>query len=356
MSRRRDVRADGSGRIVVLGGYGAVGRALVGRLVGAGRPVVVAGRDARQAAATAAAHPGARPAAVDLTAPASLRDTLSAGDVVVNCTGLEDLRLVQVAVAAGAHYTDITATRTYLDALATVHDTAVAGRRTILCSVGLAPGLTNLLAADIDRRHPDPRPIDITLLLGLGDAYGAASHEWTLSRLGATFPDPVDGHLVRNFSDGRRVALPGGFGARRAVRFDLADQHTLTRTLDRPVTTRLAFDPAAVTTLAAAAGRLPPLGRAVAGLLRRLPPVRMGTAWYAGRVERRGGPGHWTLGASQTQATAAVTAVAVELLRDDDPPPGVHHLHQLVTLTDVAARLHHAEVLTTQPLSAHGDG
>ncbi len=42
------------------------------------------------------------------------------------------------------------------------------------CRVGLAPDLTDLLAADIHRRHPD-RLTDITVLLGPDDAFGATS-------------------------------------------------------------------------------------------------------------------------------------------------------------------------------------
>ena len=334
-------------RVVVLGGYGAVGREVV-RLLGDGsRQILIAGRDEPRAGALATTIAGAVAAAIDLSRPNSLREIVSRDDLVVNCTGMEDIALARNVIESEAHYLDISASQGHLAALAALDETAVAHRRTILCSVGLAPGLTNLLAADLHRRYPGTRPIEVTALLGLGDDYGAASQAWTLARIGTTFPDPIDGSPVRNFHDGRWVAFPAGFGRRRAYRFDLADQHVLTRDLQRPVITRLAFDPAFVTRFAAAGSRLPGLGRAIARTARRLPAAHFGTAWFAGRAEILGGPSHWAVGFGQSHGTAAVTAHASRLFDHGEPEPGLQHLHNLTTLLEARNSLQDAGVLTT---------
>jgi hypothetical protein len=338
-------------RTVVLGGYGAVGREVVRLLANADRQVLVAGRDESRASAVATSFAGAAPASVDVSRPDSLHNVVARDDLVINCTGLENVALARSAVEAEAHYVDISASQDYLAALAALDQTAIAHGRTILCSVGLAPGLTNLLAADLHRRYPGVQPIDVTCLLGLGDEYGDASRAWTLARIGTTFPDPVDGRPVGNFSDGRRVLLPAGFGRRRAYRFDLADQHILTCDLQRPVVTRLCFDPAIVTRFVAAASRLPALAGPIAQVVRRLPATRVGTAWFAARVELRGGPMHWAIGSSQSQGTAAVAAFAARLFDIGEPEPGFHHLHNLTTLAEAHGSLHDADVhATTRPL------
>jgi hypothetical protein len=299
-------------------------------------------------------HRRAQPLTVDVATPSSVRRAVADGDVVVNCTGRDDPRLGQVAIDAAAHYVDISATSSHLDQLGALHDTAVTRDSTVLLSVGLAPGLTNLLAADVHRRETDDRPIDITVLLGLGDDYGAAARGWSLGRVATTFVDPVDGRVIGNFSGGSRVALPGGFGTRRAYRFDLADQYTLTRDLARPVRSRIAFDPATATILAALASGVPPLGRLAARLTNRLPALRLGTSWWAVRVERQGGPAHWAIGDGQSDATAAVTAVAVDAVMGGGVPPGAHHLHQVLTLADARQQLQEAGVHTSRPLSRSG--
>jgi len=331
----------------VLGGYGAVGREVVSLLAYAGRQVVVVGRNQRRASALAATFTAAVPASVDINTPGALGNVVSRDDLVINCAGVESVALARSVVEAGAHYLDISASREHLVALAGLDEIAAARGRTILCSVGLAPGLTNLLAADLHRRYPGVQPIEVTVLLGLGDEYGDASRAWTLSRIGTTFPDPVDGRAVGNFRDGRRVLLPAGFGRRRAYRFDLADQHILTRDLHRPVVTRLCFDPAVVTGLAAAASRLRALAGPLAQAARRLPAARVGTAWFAGRVDLRGGPSHWVIGPSQSRGTAAVVAFAGRLFDNDEPEPGVQHLHKLTTVAEARDRLQDAGVHTT---------
>lgn len=340
-------------RVAVLGGYGAVGSEVVHLLADGSRQILVAGRDEPRARALAATVPGAVPAPIEVNRPDSVREVISADDVVINCTGVESISLAQSVIESGANYMDISASQDHLVALAALDETAVARQRTILCSVGLAPGLTNLFVADLHHRYPGTRPIDVTALLGLGDDYGAASQTWTLARIGTSFPDPVDGRPVGNFREGRRVLFPAGFGRRRAYRFDLADQHVLTRELQRPVVTRLAFAPAFVTRFAAVGSRLPALARAIAQVARRLPVTRIGTAWFAARVEVRGGPFHWGVGHSQSYGTAVVAACAVRLFDEGEPPPGLQHLHNLTTLLEVRDDLHDAGILTTT--HPHGD-
>lgn len=120
------------------------------------------------------------------------------------------------------------------------------------------------------------------------------------------------------------------------------------------MTTRLAFDPAATTWLAASVARLPLVARAAARGVRRLPPARMGSAWFAGRVERVGGPVHWAVGPSQSRATAAVTAVVARLLHDRELPPGVHHLDEIVTYRSIYTEVDRRAVSATPPIAPAG--
>ncbi|WP_232662670.1 NAD-dependent epimerase/dehydratase family protein [Pseudonocardia sp. TRM90224] len=288
---------------LVLGGYGAVGAAVVGELRAAGHSVTTAGRDAARA-----------DRAVDLREPGlrSYREALAGIDVVVNAAGVESIDVV--AATGPAAFVDITATTAYVHAVERLAPTGP-----VLLSVGLAPGLTNLLAAQLHRERP-ARRIDVAVLLGTGDAHGAAATGWTFGLLGRRFADPATGEPVLNFSGAHPFDLPGA-GRRRLVRADFADQHVLTRDLGVPVRTWFGLTSRFATAGLTLLSRLPG-----AGSLPGDAHLPGSDAWLVcavaddGRTRARAGRG-------QSLATAEIAARAAALA--PTLAPGVHHLHQV---------------------------
>lgn len=298
-------------RVLVLGGYGAVGAPATAALRAAGHTCLAAGRAPRRADLP-----------LDLTRHDDYRDALEGIDVVVNAAGAEDPALAAIAADHGAAFVDPTATAGY-----TARLERLAPRAPVLLSVGLAPGLTTLLAADLHAAHPGTAPIDVAVLLSEGEAHGAAATAWTLGLLGRSFPDPATGETVRNLSRGARLDLPGQ-GRRRLLRADFADQHVLTRDLGRPVRTHLGLDSPALTRGLGLLARLPGAGR-----LRGVPHLPGTDAWTA--AARSGPHLRRARGRGQSRATALVTAHAAALAAD--LPPGVHHLHRVTALADLPA-------------------
>jgi saccharopine dehydrogenase-like NADP-dependent oxidoreductase len=130
--------------------------------------------------------------------------------------------------------------------------------------VGLAPGLTNLLAAEVYATSPGP--VDIAVLLGAGEKHGAAAIDWTYRLLGRHFPDTQQtGRMVRNYTQPRRFPLPG-YGRRSLFLTDFSDQHALTRDLGVPVRTYLGVDSRLVTASLAALTWVPGGSRMPCGL------------------------------------------------------------------------------------------
>ena len=125
---------------------------------------------------------------VDLREPgaASYRTALTNVDVVVNAAGIENPALAAIAAEHGAAFVDITATSGYVAALERLRPP-----RPVLVSVGLAPGLTNLLAVAV--HDSEPGPIAIALLVGAGERHGAAATAWSYGLLGKRFRDPTGG-------------------------------------------------------------------------------------------------------------------------------------------------------------------
>lgn len=271
--------------VLVLGGYGAVGGHLVRLLRATGVTASAAGRDAARADRV-----------VDLGMPGSFEAALAGVTVVVNCAGAEDIRLAEICARRAIVYVDISATSDHVRALERIPGP-------VLLGVGLAPGLSTLLAADA--LSSCPGPVDVMIGLGAGEQHGAAATEWTYGLLGRSFLDP-DGTRIRNFTRPARFPIPGaaGYAPFPALRADFADQHRLTREFATPVRTYVRLDSRFATAGLAGLTRAPGL--------RALVPARMfgGDTWVV-IARAADGTHRWATGRGQSLATAAVAAVLV---------------------------------------------
>jgi saccharopine dehydrogenase-like NADP-dependent oxidoreductase len=274
-------------RTMVLGGSGAVGARIVGQLQAAGGIVVTAGRD-----------PARADRVVDLREPGlgSLQAALSDVDVVINAAGVEDPTVATLITGNGVALVDITATTTYVTALERLDPP-----RPVLLSVGLAPGLTNLLAAAVHAAAPGP--VDLAVLLGAGERHGAAAVAWSYGLLGRRFADPATGSPVRNYTWPRRFDLPE-HGRRRLYRADFSDQHTLTRDLGVPVRTWFGLDSRLATAALATLTWVPGASSGPRGL--HLP----GSDRWVVLARAHDGTSRWASGRGQAHATAVVAATA----------------------------------------------
>jgi saccharopine dehydrogenase-like NADP-dependent oxidoreductase len=295
-------------RALVLGGYGAVGSHLVAELRAAGHLALVAGRDATRSERV-----------VDLSDRDSYSRALVDIDVVINASGIEDPRIASMATERAVGFVDISATAEYLMALERVKPAAP-----ILTSVGLAPGLTNLLAAAV--HGVEGGPIDLAVLLGAGERHGVAATKWSYRLLGRRFRDPADARWIRNYTKPRSFDLPG-YGLRRLCRVDFSDQHTLTRDLKIPVRTYFGLDSRFATATLSALTWIPGASKAPTGI--HLP----GSDRWLVLARGASGTTRFACGTSQSRATAVVASAAADIVTR--LPPGVHHLHRWMSLADL---------------------
>lgn len=295
-------------RALVLGGYGAVGSRLVAELRAAGHLTLVAGRDSSRSERV-----------VDLSDRDSYARSLVDVDAVINASGVEDPWLASMATDRAVGFVDISATAEYLTALEQLKPAAP-----ILVSVGLAPGLTNLLAAAVHR--VEGGPIDVAVLLGAGERHGVAATKWSYGLLGRRFRDPADSREIRNYTQARTFDLPG-YGRRRLYRVDFSDQHTLTRDLGTSVRTYFGLDSRFATAALSALTWIPGASKAPTGI--HLP----GSDRWLVFVRGPSGSARFASGTSQSQATAVVASIAARILMR--LPPGVHHLHRWMALADL---------------------
>jgi hypothetical protein len=240
-------------------------------------------------------------------------------DVVINASGSEDPALARCAASQGAAFVDVTASTDYVAALE-----QLVPSRPVLLSVGLSPGLTNLLAAAVHAAAPGP--VDLVAMIGAGEHHGSAATEWSFRLLGRDFPDPATGQRVRNYSGPRTFDLPG-FGRRRLYRVDFSDQHVLTRHLEAPVRTYFGLDSRLATAALALLTSVPGAARLARGA--HLP----GTERWLLLARGVRGETRWAYGEGQSLATAVMAAAAARAVVG--LPPRVYHLHEVMTLDGV---------------------
>lgn len=342
-------------QIIVIGGYGQVGQAISRRLgeLFPGK-VYAAGRNLQRARKFSQSAGGkVQPLHLDVQAPPS-PNLLKQARLVVMCLDQTDTRFVQFCLESGTHYIDVSADYSFLAQIEKHHPMALSGGATAVLSVGLAPGLTHLLARHAHSLLDNTDSIDISIMLGLGDQHGQAAIEWTIDNMNANYTVVVQGEPkeVSSFTGGKKISFSKGKKGRMAYRFNFSDQHVLPTTLGVPtVATRLCFDSAGVTRLLAgmkATGMLrslnwSPVRKAAIGLLGK---PYMGTARFAVKVDARGTyQGQSALaecylqGEHEALITARMATILSEALYRSELPHGVHHIEQLFELEPVLTAL-----------------
>ncbi|MEJ2766237.1 saccharopine dehydrogenase NADP-binding domain-containing protein [Photobacterium sp. MCCC 1A19761] len=337
-------------KILIIGGYGEVGYAIAKDLAPSfPAQVIIAGRnlDQAQAAAAAIGH-GVEGRGLDITAPDD--NALTDVGLVMVCLDQNDTRFARHCLAHGIHYLDISANDHFLSQVEHLDSLARQAGATALLSLGVAPGLTNLLAAHLCRQLDTLERLDIVLEFGLRDKHGKAALMWMFDNLDAQYQVNIDGQKVpvQSFGDHleytpleRHVSLP-------AYRFNFSDQHVLARTLNIPsVSTWVCFENRFATQTFAILSRLG-LGK----LLRRPTPRKL-AIWLMSNLQLGSNRCNITVfgdkhaptgklpfsvgvhGYSEAKMTALIAAEAVRQVFTTEQPPGVHHSEQVLALAPI---------------------
>ncbi|WP_438351021.1 saccharopine dehydrogenase family protein [Paenibacillus sp. FA6] len=347
-------------KIIVVGGYGHVGKKICKELGDkyAGY-VYAAGRNLKHAEQFSREINGkVKPLQLDIQQGF---DTgfLNQVKLVIMCLDQSDTAFVRSCLQSGTHYVDISANGLFLDQVEQWRTEAEVNFATAVLSVGLAPGLTNLLALQARTLLDQVNAIELSIMLGLGDQHGKAAIEWTVDNLSSSFQVTENNRMVTvdSFTDGRNVDFGADLGRKKAYRFPFSDQQTIARTLNVPsVSTRLCFDSAIATGFMG--------GMRVTGAFRCLKvnwirnvivqgfgKLHFGVDKFAVKVEargRKGGKGGKEAivecllqGKDQSKMTAKVAVAVADALYREVFKHGVYHIDQLFDLRSMQDWLQH---------------
>lgn len=319
--------------ILIAGGYGAVGRKIAADLAELGQhQIILAGRDLDKARA-AAETLGANARRIDLKTAATWPAALDGVNLVIACIDQTDTAFLEEVSRRGIAYLDVTANDSLFRQAEKLNLATP-----VLLSVGLAPGLSNLLAAAAAAQLDSVARIEIGLLMGTGDEHGTAAIEWSTSKMF----DPAAPH------DDVKVDFGPDFGMRTAYFMDFSDQHALARALEGvAIVTRVTYDSAMLaralfwvgrtfagnTTLeklVARASHLPTMGSDKCVLSVTAMGTKNGVA-----AQRHA----YFFGQREAAVTAAVAALMAQQMLDGTVPAGVHHSHQVIKAEPIFSAL-----------------
>lgn len=236
--------ADAASEIVLLGGSGDVGSRLAQLVLeNTGAVVTTVSRRAKGNSNRF----GDRLRHVSLDLSGGEKPAMSDNAIVVNLTEAAPPELVRQIIASGACFLETSATPDYLQAIENALEGVSGPGCAILC-VGVAPGLTNLLATEIRTERPETVDIDMGVEMGLGRHYGAAATEWFLRAAGRTYPVMIDGRLrpVAAGQLGRKFAFKENDRPRRSIGYGFVEQSVIARGAGqqlRTVRSFVALDP-----------------------------------------------------------------------------------------------------------------
>lgn len=275
---------------------------------------------------------------------------------VIMCLDSPDPSFASDCLGNGINYLDISADGQILGMVEGLHMTAKRNGARGLVAVGLAPGLTNLLAKVVTESTEVPvGTLDLFVLLGAGDSHGPAAIEWTLTHFDSEFEVIEEGRprRVKAQREYRRTALPGDRKDAFGVRFDFPEQRSLARTLGVPtVSSWLATLPATAArsmrlAALAGAGELTRRPRSRSGLLRILTRAAAGSDECGVLVRATMTDGSAAeasvLSREQSRLTGILTALFVAEVIESRVVPGVHHSDQVIDPSRILGELSRAD-------------
>ena len=237
-----------TGDVLVVGGYGVVGRRIAAQLVSHFPDrVLIAGRDERRAQALCRelGH-GARARRIDVEDAASIGPALDGVGTVMSCVAQRELHLLHTSIARGVAYTDIAPRLAFWHS---AEEMAAEARRTgarIVLGAGLSPGISNMMARQLAKAVGRVDRIETAILLSLGDEYGPDSLQHVFEAMAGPFHvcEAGSSRDAVPFSRGERVDFPAPLGSRTAYLFPWSDVVYYPKTLGaRTALGRFALDP-----------------------------------------------------------------------------------------------------------------
>lgn len=328
-------------QILIVGGYGAVGSIITEKLaIKYPNKVIVAGRNFKKAEELAIRlNQTVTPYKLDISKNTDNTNLLNNVGLVVMCIDQVDTNFIKTCIDKGINYIDITANQNLIEKIEQLNTKAKQNNASVVISVGLAPGITNLLTQHSINTSAKSQLIDIYILLGLGEKHGDSAYKWTFNNLNTEYHISKNNKTitVKSFTQPKYTEL---YKKQNFYLFNFSDQHSLVKTTPvNQVITRMAFDSILFTKTIYI---LRKIGFTKIfqnewiqnRLIYLFNKINIGSDVYAVKIENSTIDGKKfecsVQGNGEGKITAYVAVEAANLLIEQSAPKGVFHINQVV--------------------------
>ena len=337
-------------KILIVGGYGAVGSVLA-KTLAARYPdkVIVGGRNKEKAwQLINSNHLRAIAIEIDLEKKEFSNIPFEEIHTAICCIEvLSNNYFIERCIKEQVNYTELATSFEAYNRLMKYKEEIIRAQIVLIPGVGLMPGLSNVFAFQASNKMQHIHSVNSFLLLGLGELHGLDAIRWMLAYAHRKFSIHSSNGIkqVRTFSDPVAVRLLNERKNRVFYRWDFADQHVIPKVINvKSAETRMAFDSRFVTLLFAGlqkTGILRIIKRVNPAIVRKLlSMVRMGTNQFAVQTRVQGMDNNKTLkeitylasGAGEALATGIIASYAVECMYNDDGHFGIKHFEEFISM------------------------
>jgi saccharopine dehydrogenase (NAD+, L-lysine-forming) len=317
-------------RILVVGGYGEVGSKVVLSLIALGHTSIsIAGRSPLRGQAFIKKLNLEQISFIPLDTSSPDFAKLNDIDLIILCLEQKDPTFFKNLLLLGKTVIDISANDNLHQEIEAF--TNYSGHA--LLSVGLAPGLTNLLVKKMVMDMPKLSFAEIGIILGSGDNHGPQAIQWTID------------NLVHNPSPRKKTfSFLGSWSKRKVFSFPFSDQFSLKRSLKIEVSTYLGLSPSLMSILVLDwSAKLP------RALMEKIKPILYFISQRPiGKDDRfviqaNGYKNNIAVpnimiqleGRNEARITAHVAAIMALQTLKSIPPQGTFHIHELYQWEDI---------------------
>lgn len=344
-------------KILVVGGYGQVGKEISTILVNKGKTVIAAGRSINKAKEFATKSPKIIPMQIDIYNMDENNPVFKEIELVIMCLDQSNTDFVKLCIYNNINYIDISPSYTILSKIEKLNEIAKAQGVMLLLGVGVAPGLSNILAYELEKSFDNIMRIDSYLMLGIGEKHGFDGIKWLVNNITKKYYI-IDNGLkkeVKCFTSPKKISLIGESKKRTFYHFDLADWHIMTQTLSTDnIVSRFAYD---INWLTKGMAFMKKLGllyfakfksisviyeKIFALSMNLLQKLKIGTERYAVQIEITGQKYGKTCvdkiivtGENNSFLTATIAAIAAEQVSLKETTSGVVYLEQFLSIRDL---------------------
>ena len=336
-------------KILIIGGYGAVGSFLSVRLSNEyPDKVIVAGRSFEKSKQFIRENSlAAIPAMIDIVKFQFENFDFESVHTAISCVETQkDEKFLMMCIKNQVNYTELATSFESYNRLMEFEGLVKVKGITWIPGVGLMPGISGVFAQQASLISNEKLTnVQSYVLLGLGESHGLDAIRWMLDSSGDNFKILSNGKAkeVKPFSNSKHIRLLDETKPRKFYRFNFGDQHIIQQILNvNQVATRLAFDSRWITSLIGSFSKIGLL-KVVSQInpkwvFQFLSKVKFGSERFAVQTNCTTSSNQEfifeLIGEGEARATAIITQHAVHVLYSQNSKKGFLHFEESIDFED----------------------